>query len=126
MKYDTRALEQALNEMHEQLGDAIIATGIWTRQTEEVLAAINHQPVAVTMFNALTDNIAAALNNSGFPRLHRYYFMDLDDDHVVLIIQHDAQVLQGSLLDSSKIKVGVLISVTIPKLIQRVAAARRH
>lgn len=124
MKYDIIALERALNEMRKELGDSVVATGIWRRQTEEVLAAINHQPVAATMFNALTDNIAAALNNSKFPKLHRYYFIDLEDDHLVLIIRHDTDVLQGTLLQASHCKLGMLLSVTIPKLIQQVADAR--
>lgn len=124
MKFDIAALERALAEMKSQLGDGIIATGIWDRQTEEVYAAINPQPTAITMFNALTDSIIAALDNSKFPNLNRYYWVDLENDHVAVVVRHGRDVMQGMLLDLSKSSIGVLMNVVIPRMLKQVEDAR--
>lgn len=124
MKFDIAALERVLHEMKEQVGDGLVATGIWDRQTEQIYASINPHPTAITMFNALTDSIIAALDNSKFPKLHRYYWLDLEDGHVVLILRHRRDVMQGVLLDLSKSSIGLLMTVIIPRLLEEVEAAR--
>lgn len=124
MKFDIAALERVLHEMKEQVGDGLLATGIWDRQTEQIYASINPQPTAITMFNALTDSIIAALDNSKFPTLNRYYWLDLEDGHVALILRHRRDVMQGVLLDLSKSSIGLLMTVIIPRLLTEVEAAR--
>lgn len=75
------------------------------------------------MFNALTDSISAALSNSEFPRLNRFYLLDLDKQHMVIVIRHDVELLQGILLDSSNVNIGLLLAVVLPSLMEDVKAA---
>lgn len=124
MTFDVPALERALEKARVSLRGGVLATSIWERKAETALASYKSNPVAVTMFNALTDSISAALSNSQFPRLNRYYLLDLDEQHMVIVIRHDVDLLQGMLVDSSKINIGLLLAVVIPSLLEDVKAAR--
>lgn len=124
MTFDVLALERAIEKTKTSLGGGVLATSIWERRSETSLVSYQSNPVAITMFNALTDSISAALSNSEFPRLHRFYLLDLEHNHMVLVIRHDPDILQGILLDTTRINIGLLFAVVIPNLMTEVNAAR--
>lgn len=124
MKFDIAALERAFDDMKAQLGGGLVSSSIWDRQTEHRYLVINKHPLAAMMFNALTDSVAAALDNSGFPKLNRYYLADLEAGHVVVIIRHGEDTLQGVLITSEHCTVGVLLTVVVPRLLKQVHEAR--
>lgn len=124
MSFDVAAVQAAVDTARQSLQGAMLATDVWERSTEETLATFNGQPAAKTMFNALTDSMSAALSNSGFPRIGRYYLVDLEEERTLLVVRHGTDVLQGVLLNASKVNMGLLFSVVIPQLIRDVNAAR--
>lgn len=78
------------------------------------IAGINPQPIACALFNELTENMISALSDSGFPGLKDYYLLSMENKHLVLIIYlKDYQ--WGILADSSNVKLGLLLSVIMPK-----------
>lgn len=124
MKFDIAALERAFDDMKTQLGGGLVSTSIWDRRTERRYLMIKEHAHAAMMFNALTDSIAAALDNSGFPRLNRYYLIDLEQEHVVVIIRHGDDTLQGVLVNAKHCNVGLLLTVVVPRLLRQIRDAR--
>lgn len=121
---DITRLEQSVAKTVSLLKDGLIATDIWDRETGLSLAGHNPQAEAVALFNLLTNEIQNTLATSGFPTLRNYYLLELEANHLVVIMRHGDDLMSGMLLDSSKTNLGVLVSVAIPRRLAAVNAAR--
>jgi len=100
----------------------LLATDIFTVSDGISIAGYGSQDAAVILFNELTDFIANTLSNSGFPSLGKYYLLDLVDNHLVIIIPM-GDYRMGIMVDSSKVKMGLLIGIIIPKIIDSFESA---
>ena len=125
LNVDISKLDALVQELCSLLKDGLLATDIWDRANGLSLAGHNAQPAAVALFNQLTGEISETLEGSGFPRLGRYYLLDLDADNAVVIIQHGQDLLQGLLLNAKKVNMGILFSIAIPKAIDSIGRARQ-
>lgn len=124
LNVDISKLEQLVTDLRGLLKEGLVATDIWDRATGLSLAGYNAQPAAVALFNQLTEEIGSTLSGAGFPKLNRYYLLDLDGDNAVVIIRHGEDLLQGMLLNSKKVNMGILFSIAIPKSIEGTAKSR--
>lgn len=124
MDINIEKLEAALQELKGTLKDGLISTDIWDRASGLSLAGIESQPAAVALFTEVTNNLTSTLSESGFPGLNRYYFMELDGDHIIMVIRHGDDLLHGILMNSKKVNLGILLSVAVPKAIASVEKAR--
>lgn len=124
LNVDIAKLEQVVADLRALLKEGLLATDIWDRATGLSLAGYNAQPAAVALFNQLTDEISGTLSGAGFPELARFYLLDLEGDNSVVILRHGADLLQGILLNSRKVNMGILFSIAIPKSIDAIAKAR--
>jgi hypothetical protein len=118
-------LETAVDELKSLLKDGLLATDIWDRDIGLSLAGYNAQPAAVALFTQVTSDLGSALSNSGFPSLARYYLLDLEGHATVMIIRHGDDLLQGMLLNNQRANLGLLISVALPRMLDRVTKARQ-
>lgn len=123
LNVDIAKLEKTVEDLHALLKEGLTATDIWDRATGLSLAGYNAQPAAVALFNQLTEEISTTLSDAGFPKLGRYYLLDLDADNMVVILQHGTDLLQGILLNAKKINMGILFSIAIPKAFDGIANA---
>ncbi len=124
MQIDVQRLETAVADLRATMKDGLLATDIWDRSTGLSLAGFNSQPTAVALFTEITNSLNDTLTASGFPKLSRYFYMDLEGGKTVMIIQHGAGILQGVLMDAAKVNLGVLLAVALPKMLSGVDAAR--
>lgn len=120
---NTKMLDNAVQDLRNILRDGLIATDIWDRGTGLSLAGHNQQPVAVALFTRITDELDISLRDSQFPPLARYYLLDMEGNHTIVVINH-GPILQGLLVDNKRANLGLLISVAIPKMIELVARAK--
>lgn len=120
---NTKMLEAAVQDLRNILRDGLVATDIWDRGTGLSLAGHNQQPVAVALFTRITDEMEQSLRDSNFPPLSRYYLLDMEGSHTVVVVNHGA-ILQGILVDSKRANLGILIAVAIPKMLETVARAK--
>jgi len=114
-------LEQVIVDCRTTLREGLLATDIFERKSGLSLAGFNTQPVAVALFTQVTEYLETTLRESAFPALDKYFLLDMQHGHVVVVINH-GDLLQGMLLNS-KANLGVTISVVIPKAIKSVAQA---
>jgi CheY-like chemotaxis protein len=107
---------QAIQKLQETLGVGLLATDIWFVEDGISIAGYNSQPVAVALFNRMTNLLTDSLAESGFPGLNKYYLLDLDTDKLVVVLPCGA-IRAGMLVDKKKAQLGLLISVALPKFI---------
>lgn len=120
---DTKLLELAVQDLRSVLRDGLVATDIWDRTDGLSLAGFNQQPVAVALFTRITNELDTALADSSFPPLARYYLLDMEGNHTVVVINHGS-LLQGMLVDNKRANLGILISVAIPRMLEAVSRAK--
>jgi hypothetical protein len=124
MDINVDKLEAAIQELKSTLKDGLLASDIWDSSMGLSLAGYNPQPAAVALFTEMTNILRSTLADAGFPGLNRYFILDLEGDHMVMIIRHGNSLLQGILLNSKKVNLGLLMSVVLPKMIISVERAR--
>lgn len=124
MDINIEQLETAIQELKNTLKDGLLSADIWDSSMGLSLAGYNPQPAAVALFTDMTNVLSGTLSDSGFPGLNRYYFLELEGDHIVMVIRHRTDLLQGILMNSKKVNLGLLMSVVLPKMLASVEKAR--
>jgi hypothetical protein len=120
---DTKILDLAVQDLRNILRDGLVATDIWERSAGLSLAGFNQQPVAVALFTRITTELESSLADSNFPPLGRFYLLDMEGNHTVVMVNHGA-LLQGMLVDNKRANLGILISVAIPRMLEAIARAK--
>jgi hypothetical protein len=120
---DTKQLDAAVQDLRNVLRDGLMATDIWDRADGLSLAGFNQQPVAVALFTRITQELETSLADSNFPPLGRYYLLDMEGNHTVVVINHGS-ILQGILADNKRANLGIVVSVAIPRMLEAVARAK--
>jgi CheY-like chemotaxis protein len=115
-KMDVKKINAIVKEVKDDLGDALIATDIWTAADGTVIAGVNSSPKAAALMNQVGRELVDALTGAKFPSLEDYYILDLRDGKMMLcLLLGDYQ--WGMLLDTAKVQLGLLLSVVTPKAI---------
>jgi hypothetical protein len=114
---DLQKMNKALHNVERELGNALISTDVWNIADAESLAGYNSQPIACALFNQITGYINEALETGKYPKLDKYYILDLQDDKMVLVIPF-AEFVWEMLIDTKKARLGILLNTTIPDIIR--------
>ena len=111
-----------LNSLKEDLGAGLLATDIFAAADGQSIAGINSEAKASALFNEVMDYLGKVLKGSGFPPLNRYFYLDLVDNKAVLVLSY-GKYRHGILLDSQKVKMGLLLNVYVPQLLEELPPA---
>lgn len=119
MKIDQDKLTLILKTLRNDLGKGLVASEIWT--ASEGLPLVNNQeynsnPKVAPLFNEVTKKLSKALSESDYPGLSNYYFVNLDNNLLALVLTIDSY-RQFVLVDTAKTPVGLLMSVALPNLL---------
>lgn len=123
MNIDVTNLESAVQGAQSSLRDALVACDIWDVNTGLSIAAVNSQPAAVALFNDLTRRIQATLAESGWPGLGSRYWLQLKNNHIVVVLRLSPEICAGMLVDGAKTNLGVLLNVAIPRMFREAVPA---
>ena len=115
-KMDVKQINALVEEVREDLGDALLSTDIWTTADGTVVAGINSDPKAAALMNQVAQELIKALTGSKFPSLEDYYILDLQDGKMMLCLFF-GEYQWGLLLDTEKVQLGLLLNVVTPKAI---------
>ena len=113
---DLKQINKLLHNVERELGNALISTDVWNIADAASLAGYNSQPVACALFNQITGYIKEALETGKYPKLDKYYILDLQDDKMVLVIPF-SEFIWEMLIDTKKARLGILLNSTIPGII---------
>ena len=111
---DVNKLKNSIEVLKQDLGDALVAADIWPTGTGQSIAGFNSQPKATALFEQLTQYMNKSLTDSGFPGLDKYYMMDMEADSLIIVLQFEGYQW-GMLVNSSKVQLGLLLNIAIPK-----------
>lgn len=78
---NVKKLNLSLEILKEDLGDALIASVIWSSSDGQFLASINPQPKAAALFNQVSISITKTLTDFGFPGLNDYYLFNFKEGY---------------------------------------------
>jgi len=111
----TEVFENIINELKSDLGEGFVATDIWHSKDAQSLAGYNSQPKAVALFNEVTRILDKILKGSKYPGLGEYYLVKLENNYIVIIVIA-GEFQQVLVVDLSKVTMGLIMSVVVPKL----------
>ena len=112
---------QKLNECMEiikrDLGDGLIASSIVsTADAQTLVATEKSSPGAATIFNEVTAYIQKSLASGPYPQLGRYYYLDLVGNKGLFFIPF-GDYQWGIAIDTKKTKLGLLLNVVLPNIV---------
>jgi hypothetical protein len=119
---ETKELNAIIKKLEEELGDALLATDIWTTVDGQSLAGFNPQPKACALFNRMTSRLNTALKSAKFPMVNKYFLLHLEGDEVAMTIPL-GDYHWGMLVDAKKAQLGLILNVVIPDTIDAIKKA---
>lgn len=120
-------LEEVWQEQKRFLRDALVDGAVWDKQTGLVISSHgNAREDFIALFTQVIADIDDTLLGSGFPTLDKYLTVNIEElGLVIVIIIHENNVLQGLSIDKSKVNLGILFNISIPKALAKVAQAQQ-
>jgi hypothetical protein len=113
---DISKMNRAIKNVEIELGNALISTDVWNITDGESIAGYNSRPVACALFNQITGYINEALEQGSYPKLEKYYILELQDGKMVLIMPFGEHIWE-MFIDTKKARLGILLNTTIPRII---------
>ena len=108
-------LKESIEILKRDLDGALLACDIWPPGTAIPIVGFNSQPKATALFDKLTILLRESLEESEFPPINEYYMLDLANDATVMVLQLEQGYQWGMLVDKSKVHLGLLLSIAIPR-----------
>ncbi len=114
---DINEMNRAINRIERELGNALISTDVWKIEDGESIAGYNSQPVACALFNQITGYVNEALDQGKYPKLDKYYILDLKDGKMVLIVPFKEYIWE-MLIDTQRARLGLVLNTTVPQMVE--------
>ena len=115
---NVQKLREVFENFKEEMGKGLVAADIFDKENLVPLIGYNSNPVACALFGKIYHFIHEAAREAGFPPMHRYYLIDMKDNKAVIVVDLHDDYLLGMLADFSKIQIGIVLNVVIPKIIR--------
>lgn len=96
---------------------------ICDRATGLSLSGHNSQPTATALFAKVSRDLTRTLDDAGFSPMRRYYLVELQDDRIVVVLMHGEALQTYLLLDSTKARIGWVLGMVVPQVMDEVDAA---
>jgi len=112
---NVQKLKESIELLKRDLDGALLACDIWPPGTAQPVVGFNSQPKATALFDKLTLFLRDALQESEFPPINEYYMLDLANNATVMVLQLEDGYQWGMLVDKSKVHLGLLLSIAIPR-----------
>jgi hypothetical protein len=111
---DVKKLKNSIEVLKENLDGALIASDIWPTGSGQSLAGYNSNAAATALFERVTENMNKTLKESAFPSLEKYYLLDLTNDSLIVVLLFEGYQW-GMLVNKTKVQLGLLLNIAIPK-----------
>ncbi len=115
---NVQGLQEVFERFKEDMGPGLLASDIFDKGNLVPLIGHNSNPVACALFGKIYHFIHEAAREAGFPPMHRYFLIDMQDNKAVIVVDLHRDYLLGMLVDFTKVQIGIVINVVIPKIIR--------
>ncbi|MBN2346056.1 MAG: DUF4388 domain-containing protein [Candidatus Aminicenantes bacterium] len=110
-------LKMAAEVIRDMLPDSLQCMDVFLSSDGRSLAGWNSHPLACSAFAVISSSLQQALTMSGFPRLGKYYLLDLMNGQVVMIVLC-GELQMGMLVGGKKEHLGLLTNVVLAKALK--------
>ncbi len=119
MEINQEIMKSAFESLSQDLGNGFVASEVWAIGEGRPLIrdhGYNDNPKVAPLFNEVTRKLYKTLQESAYPGLGNYYLVNLDNNHLVVVITI-GKLQQFILVDLAKTSMGILMSVALPNLV---------
>jgi FixJ family two-component response regulator len=107
--------DKAFELLKKELGDALLASHIFTIANSKGLSSYKSSNKVGKLFNKIHQNLNKHLKGL---KIGKYYLIDLEDDKMIIVVTFK-EYRWALLLDSSKLKLGLLLNLILPDIIEK-------
>ena len=113
---ETEKFDRAFKLLKKELGTTLLASHIFTIRDSKKLSSYNSSPKTGKLFNKMTKDMNRYLKEIKLPLTDKYYLMDLKDNKTLIVLTFQ-DYRWALLLDSRKLKLGLLLNLILPDII---------
>lgn len=117
-------LNESIEFLKATFRDGLLSAAIWEVESGLALAGFNSSPAGVALSGGSYQMIRDALETANYPKIGRYYILELQGGLIALVVQHINGILQAAALNANKVNMGVVLGVAVPRMLADVAAAQ--
>ena len=112
---DIEKLNGCIELLKKQMGDSLLATSIVAMSDAQAIADWNSKPGAAAIFVEVTNFLNESLKK-GYPALGKYYLLDLQEDKMLIFLPL-GEYQWGIAVDTTKVKLGLILNVILPEIV---------
>jgi hypothetical protein len=106
-------LKEAINIFEKDLDGALLSCNVWEKKVGLSITGYNVNEKSA-LLGKVIDSMEIAIGNIGLPPFGDYQIIDLQADALLLVMHFEGKYLWGSLIDKTKVSLGLLISIAMP------------
>ncbi|PID77057.1 MAG: hypothetical protein CSB24_03510 [Deltaproteobacteria bacterium] len=121
---DIDVFQRNIDATRDTLGEGVLSINIWNIETGLILAEWQGNETAVALLTEMLDSLRELLKGTVgvTSAAGDHLSMSLKDNKALVIINHGNSMMQGWLLDSSKVKPGVVLGMALPNAIKNLSS----
>lgn len=123
---DLAAIENALDQTAQAVGDALVDVVVWHSTTGLPLAGRGTDPVAASLWHHATRDVRSTLPYADLPELGPYHLVGLADRRLAVLVHASPDLGACVTVELDVVAVDVLLGSTIPTLHESLAAASQE
>ncbi len=108
--------DKAFQLLKKELGETLLASHIFTISDNKELSSYKCSGKAGKLFNKMAQDINKYLKEMKLPATYKYFIMDLAENKTLMVLTFK-EYRWAILLDSRKLKLGLLLNLILPDII---------
>jgi hypothetical protein len=115
-KDEVSKFDKAIDLLKKELGETLLASGIFTIEDNKTITSYKSSNNTAKLFNEMSENINKYLKKMKLPSIGKYYLVDLAHSKILVVVTFN-KYRWAMLLDSRKLKLGLLLNLILPDII---------
>jgi CheY-like chemotaxis protein len=116
IKMNEAKLDEAMEILKTDLGDGLVGSSIVSRAVDKSIVNYKANPKVDVLVNRMTKYLTKALPDCDMPPLGKYYLIHLDDGKIIICLPL-GEYEWGITVDLTKVTLGLLLNVTLPRIL---------
>lgn len=116
IKMNEEKLNEAMNILKSDLGLGLVGSSIVSRTLDKSIVNYKANPKVDVLVNRMTKYLTKALPDCDMPPLGKYYLINLADGKIIIALPL-GEYEWGITVDLTKVTLGLLLNVTLPKIL---------
>jgi hypothetical protein len=115
-KDEVSKFDKAIELLKKEIGETLLASDIFTIEDSKTITSYKSSAKIAELFNEMNRDINAHLKEMKLPPIGKYYILDLANSKTLIVVTF-TKYRWAMLLDSRKLKLGLLLNLILPDII---------